>query len=545
MNHQHWLTLCRVLFTAIITFLLFVDESSINYIFQDRGNQGRSNEVYTEETLSEELFWENITSCEWRNRPWKGDDNNSISGSYPLTQSKLMRSFIPGSIESWNRVVKALNFGKEINIVVLGGSMTTGSECGPRDVDGTHLLCAWSTFVSSWISRQYPLWKVKLNNIARGGMSAGSWNTWPQIGPGSSDVYIIDTTVNAQVYCNARQSDDILSQITIDMANLITRLLSTRGEATDSSPAILMVQTFRTCSTEINDCKGHCKNSELKSLERESYSWCECWWRMGDYEAQAARSLDIPVASYRDAIWPNINSPPIDLPFFWNGLSHPDRVAHELVSDVVKYALQQLFLSSSRVESGNPSVDLLPQQSSETSTQSAGCSSRSFLDSPYFSVGVHDIKTFKSASLRAGSAWSFYEDRPLKPGWIGNWISRLGDEDGASLTVSFNVIFSDNPRLELTYVRSYEGFTDVQVYLEGCIERIDSKDGMLSGQWVERYSLPFSTIWVSDSAMLSNDSHSQAFRLFDGQCSLKGIPKEMRITLLNPGKFKLLSITSC
>lgn len=52
----------------------------------------------------------------------------------------------------------------------------------------------------------------------------------------------------------------------------------------------------------------------------------------------------IPIPSYRDAVWPDIDNPPLDLPHFWNGLSHPDRVAHELVSDVVNALEQYLFL---------------------------------------------------------------------------------------------------------------------------------------------------------------------------------------------------------
>jgi hypothetical protein len=146
--------------------------------------------------------------------------------------------------------------------------------------------------------------------------------------------------------------------------------------------------------------------------------WCECWWRMGDFEAIAARSVDIPIASYCDAVWPDIDNPLLDLPFFWNCLSHPDRVAHELVSDVVKNALEQLFISSVQ-DIKNPKVDLSIESASNLYL--SDCASHSSQN--YFStiIGVQDLAKFTSTAISAGSAWRVYEDRPQKPGWIASW----------------------------------------------------------------------------------------------------------------------------
>lgn len=532
-----------VLKTVIVVFLVAFDPfhgdgTPFNNSFNERA-------ILIPDVSFQDRFWDNISTCKWIDRTWNVDGR----GIYPLSSTQFQHSFTPGARKTWSRVVEHLEKGNDVNIVVIGGSMTTGSGCGPRSSDGTYLSCAWSTYVSSWLTRQYPSWKITLTNIAIGGMSAGNWYSWPKIK--SSDIYIIDTTVNAQVYCNARQSDDGLSQITADMANLLTRLLSSGSESTGVAPAILMVQTFRTCSDEKSDCLGHCLKEELKSLLGKDYFWCECWWRMGDFEATAARSLDVPIASYRDAVWPDIDHPPIDLPLFWNGLSHPDQVAHELVSDVVKYALEQLLVPSPSLKEDFMRPVFEFHIENETNIHSSDCESRSALGFPETTLGVHNVEIFTSSAIMPGRAWRFFEDRPLKPGWIGSWtnfgfsnVSQF-ESDNTSLTLSFNLFFSKNPRLEITFLRSYEGLADVQISIEGCNERIDSEDGRLSVLWDQHYSLPFSTVWVSDSTEISTDTQSHSFRLFDKQCALAGGSRTLSFILLYPGKFKLLSISSC
>jgi hypothetical protein len=330
------------------------------------------------------------------------------------------------------------------------------------------------------------------------------------------------------------------------MSNLLIRLLSTRGESTGRSPGILLVKTFRTCRSDLQDCEIHCRGSELDGLQFKSYYWCKWWWRVGDYESAVARSLDIPIASYRDAIWPEIDNPPSDLPYYWNGLSHPDRIAHELISDVVKYALEQLLHpSTEHIEC--PIADSFPRNS-EKKIHSSGCISLAELGFPVLTIGVHDLYKFKSSPILTGSAWNVFEDKPLKPGWIGisdlNMLSST--TSNVSLSLSFNVSFSHQPRLEITYLRSYEGFTDVRVSIEGCSQRIDSQDnGRLTGLWDRHYSLPFSTVWVTELILLPPVSQSQEFRLFDRNCILTNGPKVLTMTILKTGKFKLLSLSTC
>jgi hypothetical protein len=56
-------------------------------------------------------------------------------------------------------------------------------------------------------------------------------------------------------------------------------------------------------------------NTGLKA----EYRYCSRWWTTADIERPVVRHYQIPTASYRDAVWPNLNQPRHDLPCFWVG----------------------------------------------------------------------------------------------------------------------------------------------------------------------------------------------------------------------------------
>jgi len=173
------------------------------------------------ELTYEERYWSNSSYFEWKNIEWSQGD--------PISASGFKNSYFKGGACSWNRIISALNHGKKINIAVIGGSMTTGMDCGPIGEDGTFLACAWTTFLSEWFVRKHPEWKISVRNFATGGFNAANWVQWPEISL-YYDVYIVDLTVNSVAYSPG--------DVTSDMSNLLIRLLSTRGESTGRSPGI-------------------------------------------------------------------------------------------------------------------------------------------------------------------------------------------------------------------------------------------------------------------------------------------------------------------
>lgn len=71
----------------------------------------------------------------------------------------------------------------------------------------------------------------------------------------------------------------------------------------------------------------------------QTYGWCNRWWMMGSHERNIVQHYELPIISYRDAVWPSLANPRPLLPCFWNGISHPDAIGHLLFGDVVAYGL--------------------------------------------------------------------------------------------------------------------------------------------------------------------------------------------------------------
>lgn len=171
---------------------------------------------------------------------------------------------------------------------------------------------------------------------------------------------------------NAFQHVNATLQVSAD--RLLWRLLHAPGaHGGGAPPAVLYVLAFRLgcdCRDSRRVPGGNGGGSGGDAC------WCPWYWDMGGVEARVARHYGLPVASYRDAgeevggrrrqrrrrggsyyetlasyrdaVWPDMAAPPPDLASaFWHsddGGIHPDAVAHELLADTVKYALGRLLL---------------------------------------------------------------------------------------------------------------------------------------------------------------------------------------------------------
>jgi hypothetical protein len=159
-----------------------------------------------------------------------------------------------------------------------------------------------------------------------------------------------------------------------------------------------------------------------------TYYWCNRWWTLASVERPVVQHYGLPIASYRDAVWPVISRPRQDLPCFWNGLSHPDVAAHLLVADVVTYAFVNtlmLTFNSSLAFPSNGGVS----SSTESKLQ---CTSAPFRfhqkqqgpqycplptpGSPYkgVSLSVADAANFQP--IKASHTWQYRTERRGKPG---------------------------------------------------------------------------------------------------------------------------------
>ena len=133
-----------------------------------------------------------------------------------------------------------------------------------------------------------------------------------------------------------------------------------------------------------------------------------------------------------------------------------------------------------------------------------------------------------------GSAWSFFEDVPRKPGWISST---------AGSSIAFSISFSESPRFELSFLQSYTGMAGavLNLTLGTC-----SASYELEGFFDEHVSVPY--YFKLDSNVDAEFScKRERIEPFPMHCGVEpGVAYEAAITHNGAeGKFKLLSLSTC
>lgn len=468
----------------------------------------------------------------------------------PLGMAELERSFsAPATPEAWcpwARVAAALDAGAPIDIAVLGGSMTLGGQCGEA-------VCAWPRYLAPWLARARPHWRVTVTNLAASGHGSFEWayTAIPFLGKRRPDVIIVDTSVNAYMHAGP-------TPVLYGMDRLMWRLLNspgTLGRDAGAPPALLYVQEF------VLSCEDH-RGTAPPPEACVRNPW---YWEMGDVEASVVRFYGLPVASYRDAVWPNRSSPPHDLLELWRTSDHgihAGPVPHELVSDVVKYALGRLLMGSHFPPAGaeafcspaGPASHPPALRFSKHAVASMQCAGASHA----LGFGSMGPDEFRRAALGVGGEWTFGIDVPGKPpGWNG--VIRAGlPAPWITFPLFFESYGSGTPslRVEVTFLRSYEGFADAELRINasGC-GAADLAPGMrsgaphLNGSWARRQSTPFTLTLGSLDVPAQDGAGGFEQVALSPACRLSmHTPYTLTVTLRGgrgPGKFKLLGVSSC
>jgi hypothetical protein len=389
----------------------------------------------------------------WRHGAWA----RAARGGYPLSAAALARGFTGAARGgwaacAWARAAAALDAGEPLTMVVLGGSVTRGNMCGDT---GEHSgpACAWPADVGHWLARARPRWRLRVVNAARGAFDAGDWARAPDLEP--ADIYVVDTSINvyqAGAEWALPHSDALLWRLAHAAAP---------APAMDGAPpALLAVEAFGLCAAR-GECRSACGDGMTVPAYETLAPRYVCFelWQYADAEAAAARHYGIPVASYRDVVWPTMHAPPRDLGLFWQGHLHPSKFyAHELLADTVKYALLRLLAAAPGGGGGAASACARapqppPAPATSLAEVGAACAAR---PRPAGAARAQHTVLSPSAGFAPSPAsahapaWALAEDVPGKPGWIA-----AAGAPPANLT--FSVAFSAAPRLELTFLRSYAG----------------------------------------------------------------------------------------
>lgn len=220
----------------------------------------------------------------------------------------LARVYHSGNLCPFHRkVLSKLAHNKPINIEILGGSVTWGSQLTDPIKD------RWSHKFEQIMNSGWYGGKISVINRGIPAFNIDSWIQKTDLFK-SADLVIVDSTVNDQVF-----DPQILPGYYETFIELMNAL--------PNRPALLFHQAFRAAGSMLNDTRRHCTEQQTLTMKpnvlfnTDPYYACKRWWDMQNYVAPVLEEYSVPFVSYRDLAWPDFTHPPAALPLFWNGLS--------------------------------------------------------------------------------------------------------------------------------------------------------------------------------------------------------------------------------
>ncbi|KAK7241543.1 hypothetical protein SO694_0027300 [Aureococcus anophagefferens] len=503
-----------------------------------------------------------------------------------------------------------------VRVLVLGGSVTLGTHCDFDPGSPPRAACAFPQRLATHLDAAYGPGAVEVVVRAMSGTGSGPASKTRRIvdAAATTDLLILDYAINDAVVATAktydvddvaglpeakavRQSTEVLLRVFTEAGAHVAVLCTfyvplspaswthwlkpdARGHAaSDGSPTF----TFVACATEDepdpapNPTTG---SGGLRRANRLHYAY-------QDIVAPVARRYGASLVSYRDAFWPDVAAPP-HVAYWYNTRAehetcgryggpfrqdpHPTYEDHQLIADVLWYHWLQHAAAAhcARDDDGadgpgepEPEPELSPEEAAPADP--CGAVLASF---------VAEGSDAEFPAARRGRDWRYYEDRPAKPGWIGQArersqrrelgpvsASRGGDEfrerSTGNTTKRFSRAFGREndetlPRLvfrlpcgdgpiRLTILRSYASVGSAQVRVSpprapGAAPAVDVDDGavtLVDAKW-DRGESTYETIDVPAPAARCGAGAAR-------DVELRVLPRDASRKL----KFKLVGLEAC
>lgn len=389
-------------------------------------------------------------------------------------------------------------------MVVLGGSETLGQGCGQNATaaNGSRVKlkwrdCAWPARFAQWLQASFPRATVEMRNAARGGWGTGRFYEILSVvlrNHRDADLFISETAIN-DMDNRPKRGKNYMSltfeRFILDVRKLLPKV------------GILVV---------VAPCHG-------------------CRVSAGD---------QVPVARHHRL--PLLDMAPVFKrhPSFWEAGKgaqhvHPHARTHQVFADLLAALCARAWLQTCPRLPPGPAE---PPALGDRTLWPEAATSESCLR-PLSVYSARDTGTLRPEVVSGD--WGLHEDRPGKPGWIAQ---RPGSR------LRFALRLGPEPRFGVTYLRSYQNISDVQVHVKGRMV-------LLKGRWEPdfkpRISVP-DTVWFKSSRMRERDRRL-LFQV-DPQSALNGVAPgenatvvaEMVLTAL-PGqdtqKAKIVHVISC
>jgi len=496
-----------------------------------------------EEVCSPRVRWESTMQA-WKDKMLAGNTTVAmedpgilpLATNFTITKEMMERATYLGDAEPLRKVLQKTRNGT-VSVDVIGGSFTAGVFSSNAAAKYGKNDWSWAPR-DRWTARlqeQTLPWGFKIRNLARGATSTKQFlhkeDLWKDLRKSPPDLIIAELAVNDQVFPNTTELKPILEQMIGRMESLIPR------------PALLFVEAFRTSGFYPKDSKGgHCKrpNELTKWMPHPvwtTYSWCTHWWKVASVHQEVLRAHRLPYFSYRDMIWPKMEDPPPELPFLWNGLSHPDWGAHHLLAESLVRMLaktnEEICLPEFRSDSATQSEPLVIARPPLLQSEPASAVLPDYCTSELLTEynAENGPEQFRPAeALPESSVWRFFEDAVGKPGWIGDHATSASND---TLTISFDLEVGASKLIIIQFLQSYHSMGAALIWLDGGRDEALIIDA-------------FSSDCVSVTETFTLHARPGNHRLFIQLLAARCLPMSTsRLDVFRGDKFKLLSISSC
>jgi hypothetical protein len=495
--------------------------------------------------------------------------NETIDPIVDASLEQLINVYHAGNLCPFRRnIFTKMQKNEPIKIMILGGSVTVGADLKNPSRQ------RWSTLFEAIMNSGWYQNKIEVINKAMPACNINSWVNMIHIFNGA-DLVIVDLSVNDQGF-----DLQVLPHYYATLIQLLDDL--------PNHPALLFQQAFRSALKDQKDINGHCPDSYMTCCN--GYYACKRWWDMQDFVAITLKKFHIPYVSYRDLVWPQYEQPPNTLPQFWNGMSHPDYRAHQLMAKLLSYGFMMQIKEAHHAtycgqnhtnDNDNNNLNIQHHlhhgqayhahlySDRYVSLSSYDNTTKPLCPQPLSSMLATDqpssVSSFPLVTpMPPMHSWQFYNDSKQKYGWIfetnqsmihqicgtnnnNNNNNQVCDHAFELMTIGVKIHVSTiTPIIQIRYLKSYTNvMNDIQVH----IDHYMNESIIIHGKWDPPYSVQhlltisrerltgYNGLIVGENMMIPSLSGGEHTLYFS-------IPKNAMIG--NDGwKWKLIGVVSC
>lgn len=364
-------------------------------------------------------------------------DENAVDPSVPfdleggVTDKMYNRALLnEGNTSRLAAAMEKAKKGESITVATIGGSITQGTAASSTD------SCYASRFFSWW-QEKFPECEVNTVNAGIGGTDSylGVHRADEQLLSYAPDVVIIEFSVN--------DTDAVMNKYSYD--SLVRKVLSAENE-----PAVILLFTTQENGTSLQD------------VHRE-----------------IGAAYDLPMISYREAVYPEVAAGTIN----WKDISpdniHPNDIGHGIIGQLLSRYLDGIY---------------------DSDTASLAAEVTAFDAEGYTNDYYRNAKLVNASQTEYTADGFEVGQNKVYSQFPENWISEGGG------TLSFDV---ECQNIGILYLKTTDGKSGTyEVYVDG--ERKGKLEGDFSGGW-GNYAFPKQVLLAKDT-----EKHTVEIKPADG-----------------------------